>query len=194
MHSRQYLSWQHTAPLHIPFEWRDWLLESSSLTARLQGHCHIFEVQRLAQYIDKAYNEEQRLLKLQAAKPIWCREVLLRCDSLPVIFARTVVCHQGLQRDWPFFRGLKQRSLGTRLFVDPLVDRKWVRYTKLNKGHPFYQRTHQALDVSDEMLQNLYARSALFVRCQGKMLVTEVFLPSVFKLNRTDSVSGQKNL
>ncbi|GEM_PF-327233 len=172
------VKWQPHPALYLAPALRDWLTEPASLTARLQAHSRSFRVQRLAQYAGAASREEQALLGLRAAKPVVCREVVLLCDGIPVVCARTIVSRRALQRDWPFFHGLGHRSLGARLFVDPLVQRLPMRYATLTPGHPLYtyaQRTAPGVP-------RLQARSSVFSRGRGKMLVTEIFLPSLLNL------------
>lgn len=180
--------WQSRPAGHLPPALRDWLTEPGSLTARLQAHCRRFRVQRLAQYAGAASGEERALLGLRAAKPVVCREVVLWCDDIPVVCARTVVSRHALQRDWPFFHGLGQRSLGARLFIDPQVRRQPMHYAALMQGqalHAYAQRA-AALAANLAATQTLQARCSIFARRRGKMLVTEIFLPALMNLKKLD--------
>lgn len=181
MRSLRTVHWQAKPAAHLLHNWRNWLAEPDSLTARLQAHCVVFRVQRLAQYVGRATAEERRLLGLARAQPVWCREVLLWCDEVPVVVARTIVQQRALQRDWPFFHGLGQRSLGARLFVDPQVHRLPLRHARLSAQHPLQRWVHSTVPHAP---QNLYARNSVFARRHGSMLVTEVFLPAVFDLSK----------
>jgi chorismate lyase len=107
------------------------------------------------------------------------REVLLRCDDLPVVFAHTIVPLSATASDWPFFSSLGERSLGTTLFGDPQVLRGALQYARLHGGHPLAQRACAAvgMQVSDK---SLFARRCLFKRENGLLLVTEIFLPTLF--------------
>lgn len=184
MRSLRTVQWQAKPAMHLPQRWRDWLAEPDSLTARLQAHCRTFRVQRLAQYIGRASGEERRLLGLTRAQPVWCREVLLCCDEVPVIVARTIVRKDSMRCDWPFFHGLGQRSLGARLFVDPQVRRLPLRQARLSSKHPLQQLVIRSVrNGVQNAPKNLYARNSVFVRKHGRMLVTEVFLPTVFVLS-----------
>ena len=180
MRSLRAVQWRVQPAAHLPHGWRNWLAEPGSLTARLQVHCSVFRVQRLAQYVGRASGEERRLLGLSRMQPVWCREVLLWCDAMPVIVARTIVRQSAVRRDWPFFHGLGQRSLGARLFVDPQVRRLPLRHACLSSEHPLRQLVKRTVPDAP---QNAYARNSVFVRKHGRMLVTEVFLSAVFDLS-----------
>ncbi len=177
------VKWQPHPALHLPHVLRDWLTEPASLTARLQAHSRSFRVQRLAQYAGAASREEQRLLGLHAAQPVVCREVVLWCDEIPVVCARTVVSRHALQRDWPFFHGLGQRSLGARLFIDPQVERQPMHYAALMPGQALHAYAQRATALAATHI--LQARCSIFTRRRGKMLVTEIFLPSLLDLKES---------
>lgn len=160
---------------------RPWLTEAGSLTARLSAHCHEFRVQRLHQHRARCFADEAAVLGLPRARHVWEREVLLRCDGLPVVFAHTVVPLSCTATDWPLFRALGERSLGTTLFNDPAVERGRLHFARIRPSHPLYQRAQQALG-GVALPAQLYARRSLFRRKQGVLLVTELFLPALAAL------------
>jgi chorismate--pyruvate lyase len=112
---------------------------------------------------------------------VWEREVLLRCDDVPVVFAHTVVPMSASAADWPLFNALGERSLGSTLFYDPRVTRGELEFARIRAGHPLMQRARAALGGSDATIY--YARRCLYRRRQGTLLVTEVFLPAVLALS-----------
>jgi len=126
---------------------------------------------------------------------VWEREVLLRCDNTPVVFAHTVVPMSATAADWPLFSALGERSLGTTLFGDPRVRRGVLEFARLRQEHPLARRAAAALGLEDEdqlrearpQERILYARRCLYRRRQGTLLVTEVFLPSVLDLKQQRS-------
>jgi chorismate--pyruvate lyase len=116
---------------------------------------------------------------------VWEREVLLRCDGKPVVYGHTVVPMSATAHDWPLFSALGERSLGTTLFYDPLVQRGQLEFARIRPGHPLLARVHAALGGegpggrSDTVY---YARRCVYRRRQGLLMVTEVFLPAVLDL------------
>ncbi|ELX10784.1 chorismate--pyruvate lyase UbiC [Janthinobacterium sp. HH01] len=179
--------WQpHVLALNAPPAYRQWLTADGSLTAKLKAHSDSFRVQCLHQTTARCLTDEAAAIGMHRPGRVWEREVLLRCDNTPVVFAHTVVPMSATATDWPLFSALGERSLGTTLFGDPQVRRSVLEFARLREGHPLAQRARRALqleqgrDGPQELI--LYARRCLYRRRQGTLLVTEVFLPSVLEL------------
>jgi chorismate--pyruvate lyase len=180
----------HVLALNAPAGYRPWLTEGGSLTARLKAHSETFRVQCLHQRTARCLSDEAQAIGMHRPGRVWEREVLLRCDNTPVVFAHTVVPMSATAADWPLFSALGERSLGTTLFGDPQVRRGVLEFARLREGHPLARRAREALrieglDGPNELL--LYARRCLYRRRQGTLLVTEVFLPSVLDLILTNT-------
>jgi len=182
--------WQpHVVALNAPPAFHPWLTAGGSLTARLKAHSETFRVQCLHQRTARCLSDEAVAIGLHRPGRVWEREVLLRCDNTPVVFAHTVVPMTATADDWPLFSALGERSLGTTLFGDPRVRRGVLEFARLRAGHPLAQRARKALgleglDGANELI--LYARRCLYQRRRGTLLVTEVFLPSVLELISTN--------
>ena len=177
--------WQpHVLALNAPPAYVPWLTAGGSLTARLKAHSDAFRVQCLHQRTARCLSDEAAAIGMRHAGRVWEREVLLRCDNTPVVFGHTVVPMSATAADWPLFSSLGERSLGSTLFYDPLVQRGALEFARLRPGHPLAQRARAALGVADSAI--LYARRCLYRRRQGTLLVTEVFLPSVLALIKTN--------
>jgi len=183
--------WQaHVLALNAPAALRPWLTENGSLTARLKAHSESFRVQCLHQRTARCLSDEAASIGLQRPGRVWEREVLLRCDNTPVVFAHTVVPMSATASDWPLFSALGERSLGTTLFGDPQVRRGVLEFARLRRGHPLAQRAREALGLEDQPGLILYARRCLYRRRQGSLLVTEVFLPAALALRPTGTDSA----
>ena len=189
---------------------RHWLTLDSSLTAALRARCRDFRVQLLNQHTGPCLPDEYAAIGLPRPQRVHIREVLLRCDDLPVVFAHTVVPRSATAADWPIFRSLGERSLGTLLFGDPQVVRGALQFTRLAPSHPLVQRICAALAAEplksrfqaaemrhkDGPMQGAtpqmphrssitaawHARRCLFWRGRSPMLVTEIFLPGILTL------------
>lgn len=162
---------------------RDWLTTPGSLTARLIAHSRQFRVQKLRQAPNLCLADEAAAIGLARPQRVWEREVLLRCDGRPVVYGHTVVPMRATATDWPLFSALGERSLGTTLFYDPLVQRGQLEFARIRPGHPLLARVHAALKGDGVRSDaTYYARRCLYRRRQGLLLVTEVFLPAVLKL------------
>lgn len=159
-----------------------WLASPGSLTARLVAHSEAFRVQRLHQRGAMCLADEAAAIGLARPARVWEREVLLRCDGKPVVFAHTVVPASNTASDWPLFSALGEKSLGSTLFYDPLVTRGSLAFARIRAGHPLMQRARAALGGEPGAAAVYYARRCLYRRRQGLLLVTEVFLPAVLGL------------
>jgi chorismate--pyruvate lyase len=168
---------------------RDWLISGGSLTNKLKAHSGAFRVQVLHQETAICLSDEANAIGLHRPGRVWEREVLLRCDNTPVVFAHTVVPMSADASDWPLFSALGERSLGSTLFGDPQVRRGALQFARLRATHPLARRARAALaangcTVPDDHM--LYARRCLYERHEGTLLVTEVFLPTVLELKKAD--------
>jgi chorismate--pyruvate lyase len=161
---------------------RHWLIDRTSLTVKLVAHSWRFRVQRLRQSRGLSLADEYAAVHLPRRTQVREREVVLRCDERPVVYAHTIVPLAATASDWPFFNTLGERSLGTTLFGDPSVRRGALHYARLHPHHPLVRRACAAIGV-DSVGRPLYARRCLFQRKNGVLLVTEVFLPAIAELS-----------
>lgn len=171
----------HVNGVHPSPAMRLWLTDRASLTIKLIERCQHFRVQRLRQQRARCLADESGVAHLTRGQTVHAREVLLRCDERPVVFAHTIMPLRASAADWPFFSSLGERSLGTTLFGDPQVRRGGLQFARLQPAHPLAQRALQALGIAP-VRGPLYARRCLFRRKQGVLLVTEVFLPALAEL------------
>jgi chorismate--pyruvate lyase len=162
----------------IPANLRRWVTGEGSLTARLVAASTRFGVTCLMQAPQRPFADEWQALGQTGPLPAQTREVLLVCDGTPAVFAHTVVIRRAARRDWPFLRGLGERALGGRLFVDPAVSRGAFEFARLRPHHPMRQAMQRVLPALADVPM-LPARRSLFRRGHGAMLVTEIFLPDL---------------
>jgi chorismate--pyruvate lyase len=171
----------HVNAMHASPVMANWLTDRASLTARLVAHCQQFRVQRLHQGLSICLEDEFAAIGLHRSTKVVEREVLLRCDGRAVVYAHTVVPISANATQWPLFATLGEKSLGTTLFSDPLVERGALSYAKLRHTHPLMKKI-SALQVLQKPVNYLYARRSVFKRKGGCLLVTEVFLPEIGQL------------
>jgi len=171
----------HINHVQAPEAMRHWLTESGSLTAKLIAHSSSFRVQRVYQQHDCCWADECAEIGLHKVEKVHAREVVLRCDDIPIVYAHTVLPLNSNAHQWPLFRSLGEKSLGTTLFGDPQVKRGALQFARLRPNHPAMQRFRQIVK-NDHVDQVLFARRSLFFRRGGVMLVTELFLPGVLAL------------
>ncbi len=180
----------------VPLFWRGWLLEVASLTAALQRR-GVFRLSLLQQRRAVPERDEAVALGLSRQRCVWCREVVLWCDGLPAVYARSLLADES-RSAWRLFGRIGTRPLGAALFQDPQIVRGSLQAARLDARHALYVRAMSAYRTalsqaishgvtlsqtsggSDRLVSvppYLWARRSVFWRCGEPLLVQEVFLP-----------------
>ena len=155
---------------------QSWLIDTGSLTARLQQRYSQFSVKPVAVKYAKPICDEAVLLHLPAYKAALIREVLLFGNNQPVVFAHSVLPRTSLRGAWYVLGKLGNKPLGATLFANPKVKRTPLEYKKLPKHHPISMRVAEHLHTSPKAM---WARRSVFQLNCARILVTEVFLPQL---------------
>lgn len=161
-----------------PAELRDWLLDSGSLTRRLQQASDgQLSVQVLSQSVQLPRFSERRALGLAPRKVALIREVLLLGRGVPWVYARSVIPMHTLTGRLRKLRHLDSRPLGALLFNDPAMSREPLEWACIpaNKSATF----HANLAPCN---QPIWGRRSVFKLSAKPLLVCEMFLPD-FKPN-----------
>ena len=158
--------------------YRKWLIDNSSLTARLKVSYADFTVQPLLLKNAKSFPDESALLGLKACQHALIREVLLIGNNQPVVFAHSVLPRTSLRGAWKKLGRLGNKPLGATLFANPKVKRTPLEYKKLPRHHPISMRFAEHMQASPKAL---WARRSIFSLNYAKILVTEVFLEELLK-------------
>lgn len=162
----------HSAPGGL----KPWLDESGSLTKRLRQHCDgQFNVAVVREGWRMPAVSESLVLGLRLNSTGWVREVLLRCDDRPFVFARTVMPVSILRGHYRALRNLERRPLGSLLFGRETIRRGPLTITRLGPGQRLFERIRNLTEVEVA----LWARRSIFYVGPKPLLVTEVFLPSL---------------
>lgn len=158
-----------------------------------------FSVEPVFQGLGRVTGLETDLLGIPVGQRVKARQVRLHLGTteqpkLDVVLAQTLMAVDGPVCDWPFWRGLGSRSLGSVLFSDPSVERGPLYFAKLPKHTPWVrglldgcvpcpagpEALHQLIE-KQLTLPEFYARCAQYKRGQGTtpLWVFEVFLPAL---------------
>lgn len=164
-------------PRTTPDALRDWLLDTGSLTRRVQQACGgRFRVQVEMQGWGRPRLDEYRALGLRIGRIALIREVHLLCDGRPWVFARTVIPVTTLRGRQRRLAHLGNRPLGAVLFADPHMQRGPVQVARIPRGSALFAAAVQGLQRRPE---EVWGRRSVF-RLGGKpLLVSEFFLPAV---------------
>ena len=157
-----------------------WLSSKGSLTLRLQRFFGACKVCVNEQGAGMAHADESVVLGLPGARKARVRNVTLMADGHPRVVAHSVVKLLGAQSDWPFWRVLGSRSLGSVLFKDKRVVRSPLMFACLPEQHRLRRQTRTALaaaGLKSVPKGKMFARRALYQRHLKRtpLLVTEVF-------------------
>ncbi|HFD92494.1 MAG TPA: chorismate lyase [Gammaproteobacteria bacterium] len=160
----------------IPAVLRPWLLETSSLTERLQACCRkAFRVRLLQLGWQRPMYNERHLVGARDWEYALVRHVHLMCGSHPWVFARTVIPLQTMRGAQRQLAHLGERPLGALLFADHTVRRGAVEIARITPDHGLY---HTALGGDRSGQDAIWGRRSLFYFGVRPLLVSEIFLPA----------------
>jgi chorismate--pyruvate lyase len=159
----------------IPQGLSGWLLDTASLTLRLQRLCPgKFKVRVLSQVWGIPTIDEARALGMQAGHLAIIRQVHLLCDSQPWVYARTVIPVTSLRGKLQRLAHLGARPLGGMLFADPGMQRAPVELARISRGQSVYKAATCHLR---QRPAEIWGRRSVFRLFNRPLLVSEVFLP-----------------
>lgn len=160
-----------------PADLTNWLFDAGSLTRRLRQRCPgQLRVLVLRQGWTRPDRDEACALQLRLDAWAWTREVQLRCDERPWVFARTIIPARTLRGRGRRLTWLGTRPLGEALFTDPCVQRGPVEVARIVAGQRLH---HRAVAGCAEPLEPLWGRRSVFWLDRRPLLVCEVFLPDL---------------
>jgi len=168
--------WQSQLPERFEEQLAHWLLDPSSLTARLKSHCTEFNVAMLGQKIE-ACSDEDACDIIQAGSEVLVREVVLYCDQSPQVFARSLLPISSLTGDEQALAHLGTQPLGQVIFSKPNLVRSAIEVGRFNS-------TSTVADLAKHLqlptCKTLWGRRSLFHVGDKPFVVAEVFLPGAF--------------
>lgn len=162
------VTWFHASAIELSDPYlKNWLLDTGSLTERVQSLCRHFSLTLLGQHTSPLHPAERTLLNDANDEDYEVREVLLVADGVPWVFARSVIPQRLIQQE---LANLGQEPLGKRLFNDPRFTRTPFELCQLDA-----HKLDSLHKVNRE--QRLWGRRSLFSFNHTNMIVAEVFLP-----------------
>jgi len=161
---------------------RQWLDASGSLSRRLAALGERFEVQTLRQGAARVLHDEASALGAQRHMRCWIREVVLRVDGVPLVWARSVAPRRALNGPWRALRRLGRRPLADLLFNDAAVRRTPLRRQRLPAHGPLAAhaaRQWRHATAAEPPPGMVWARSSVFRRQGAPLHVLELFAPAL---------------
>ncbi len=161
---------------------RDWLVDDSSLTRRLQHACEAdFHVEVISQRLERPMLSEARALGRPMREIALVRQVRLCCATHPWVFARTVIPLPSIKGGLRRLALLSSRPLGAVLFADPTMQRRPLEIALINPRHRLYRMANHTGEESPP----LWGRRSVFTLRGNPLLVSEFYLPTL--LHDTES-------
>lgn len=154
---------------------RNWLLNTGSLTERLQANCLRFEVEVLNQQTAEISPDEVQYLYGQfgaVPQDTQVREVFLKGNDETWVFARSLLPVNFLNDEMSGLMRLGNKPLGKIIFNDPRFQRQSFQLVKC----PVSGLTQEKLGLRDNQL-DLWGRRSLFSFKTYHIMVAEIFLP-----------------
>jgi len=182
---------QHLFPITLAGQWQTpstallttlsdnlshWLLDQGSLTARLISHCQHFRVELLGQQQVLCSESEANDL-IKAGEPVLVREVLLYCDEVAQVFARSLLPLSSLTGDEQKLANLGNQPLGQVLFNNPSLVRQRIELASFSAKSTVANLAEE-LQLTSET--PLWGRRSIFMLEDKPLMVAEVFLPGAF--------------
>ena len=161
---------------------RDWLRAPGSLSRRLARLGERFEVQVLRQAVTPLRAQERAALGMPRRGCTLVREVILRVDGRPLVWARSSLHQAALAGPWKALKGLGNKPLAHLLYADPRVRRSELQPRRLARhGHTRRQMCRQWLAATGAPAspQMLWSRNSVFNRCGAQLRVMELFAPEL---------------
>ena len=161
---------------------RAWLRAPGSLSRRLAALGERYEVQVLRQGVAPLRALERAALGLPRRGCTVVREVILRVDGQPLVWARSALHGSALAGPWKAVAGLGARPLGHLLYADPRVARSELQPRRLARHGATrrqMQRQWLAATGAPASPQMLWSRNSVFTRCGAQLRVMELFAPAL---------------
>lgn len=173
--------WHDVNQCILPDNLKSWLLDPNSLTARLKSHCQTFSVELLGQRIETC-QESEAVASIPVGAQVLVREVLLFCDDIPQVFARSLLPLSSLTGDEQALANLGNQSLGQVLFNNPSLERQSIEVSEFTSSSSVANlaKLLSTSEHCDNSLDNLWGRRSIFILENKPLMVAEVFLPGAF--------------
>jgi chorismate lyase len=158
-----------------------WLRAPGSLSARLSRHGR-FDVHVLRQVTAKLRPPERRQLGQPRRGCTLVREVVLRINGQPMVWARSSLHKSALAGPWKALKGLGSRPLAELLYSDRRVHRSLLQPRRLaphGATRRHMARQWQQATGAPPPRGMLWSRHSVFKRLGAQLRVMELFHPDV---------------
>ncbi len=167
------LSWQRSCRASLTPKLRRWLLDQGSMTARMLATGSKLRIQVCQHRFQQPTLLEANILKLPTTRLASIREVVMLCDEVPWLYARTVIPLEVLHGTARRLHYLGSTPLGRILFQELHLRRTEFEVAQMSDPN------FLAKWSTDKKPQPLWARRSQFNGLRAPILLCEVFLPAM---------------
>lgn len=183
-------TWQSSAGSILPEHLLSWLLDPSSLTARLSQCCQQFRVEVIGQEIQLC-SAQEATTDINVGEDVLVREVLLFCDDIPQVFARSLLPLKSLTGEEQQLAHLGNQSLGQVLFSKKELRRKCIEISNFSENSQVAILAKQLGLIAQG---ELWGRRSTFMLHNKAIMVAEIFLPNAFAYQQDYSKKQQEKI
>ena len=180
--------WHDSHTLNYPCpKLADWLLNTGSLTERLESHTPRFEVQLLGQAECEVKEPEARLVS-DGNQALVVRETVLKGDGQPWVFARSLMLPELCDANHQQLHRLGNQPLGKVIFNDRRFQRRDFQVICLQRENNICR------SLGLETPHALWGRRSVFEFEHLKLMVAEIFLPGSPAYAELNSKDGRADV
>ncbi|NLR76269.1 chorismate--pyruvate lyase family protein [Leeia aquatica] len=169
--------WSQTLP-RIDRVQQQWLSAPGSLTWRLRSLSSRFAVRHVVSTVGMPHADEFHAVGLLRRLRTLVRDVTLTLDGQPVVIGHSIAPLAAIRGSWQPVLHLGNRPLAEVLFTDPRVSRQALCYRQISARHPLHRQAERAVG---QRCGTLWARRSVFLLRGAPLMVTEVFLPTLWE-------------
>lgn len=139
----------------------------------------------------KPWSDELKALGSTRRQRMYGREVILSCDDVPLVLARSVLPERVSRLAWRAVRSLGSRPLAELLFATARVRRSTFEFLRFGPGDMQTRWAHQQWARQSGMpwpTRSMWCRRSCFFLRNVPMLVMECFAPAVVRPRTTADV------
>lgn len=159
-----------------PLQGRLWMTGPYCLSQALKACCSSLQVEVVQETFENGLLEEREALKLPPEETPYVRQVLLKGDGVPWVYARTCVPRKTYDAYKEIWRTLGTRLLGEAWLHTGSTVRMPLTFASIVPESALFQ----AAKAVEPLVDPCFARRSVFL-LEGRdpMLVTELFLPTL---------------
>lgn len=158
---------------------QNWLLDEGSLTARLKSRCQNFHVNVIGEQQQRCSAAEAGEY-IKEGEPVLVREVILYCDNVPHVFARSLLPLASLTGKEKVLAHLGEQPLGQVLFNNPSLQRLALELSTFDSSSSVTKLATNLATLTTTTQSVLWGRRSVFMLDNKPLMVAEVFLPGAF--------------